>query len=229
MTETKVQTKTAAKPVARKSAGKYGWLGPAVVVGGLLPVAVLILDGYTGALGANPVQRAELQTGILTLAMLMVSLACTPLRLVTGWTWPPRIRKATGLLAFMYAALHFLVYLFDKGAFSGGFGVSTVLTDLVKRPYITVGFLALLILMVLALTSFKGSVKKLGFARWTALHRLVYLALALGVVHYYWSVKKDHTEPLIYGAVGAALLLIRFFWKGRKGRKKAVTPPTIPN
>ena len=231
MTEIKqTPTKTAPKPAVRRAASKLGWLGPAVVVGGLLPVAVLILDGYTGALGANPVQRVELQTGVLTLATLVLSLACTPLRLITGWTWPARIRKALGLLAFMYAALHFLVYLFDKGAFTGSFGLQTVVEDVLKRPFITVGFLALLALIPLALTSFKGSVKQLGFARWTALHRLAYLAVVLGAVHYWWGVKKDHTEPLIYAVVIGALLLLRVVWKGRKGgKKRAGIGPSMPS
>ncbi len=217
-----------ARPAPRRQIRKLGWLGPAIVIGGLVPVLVLILDGYSGALGANPVQRAELQTGVLTLALLIASLLCTPLRLVFGWTWPARIRKALGLLAFMYAALHFLVYLFDKGVFSGGAGAQTFVDDVIKRPFITVGFAALLLLIPLALTSFKGSVKRLGFARWTALHKLVYLAAALGVVHYWWGVKKDHTEPFLYGAVLALLFAVRVIWNGRKAKKNvgAASKPT---
>ncbi|AWN23579.1 sulfoxide reductase heme-binding subunit YedZ [Deinococcus irradiatisoli] len=209
-----------ARPAPRRQVRPLGWLGPAIVVGGLVPIFGLIFDGYTGALGANPVQRAELQTGVLTLALLIASLICTPLRLMFGWTWPARIRKALGLLAFMYAALHFLVYLFDKGVFSGGAGVQTFVEDVVKRPFVTVGFAALVLLVPLALTSFRGSVKKLGFARWTALHKLVYLAAALGVVHYWWGVKKDHTEPFLYGAALALLFAVRVIWQGRKPRRK---------
>ncbi|GGR33183.1 protein-methionine-sulfoxide reductase heme-binding subunit MsrQ [Deinococcus ruber] len=210
--------------MARRS-GALGWLGPAVVVGGLIPVIVMALDAGSGALGANPVQRVQLQTGVLTLALLLLSLACTPLRLVFGWTWPARIRKALGLLAFVYAALHFLVYLFDKGILNSDFGLQTILTDIVKRPFITAGFAALLLLVPLALTSFKGSVKRLGFARWTALHRLVYVAAALGVLHYWWGVKKDHTQPLIYAGVLLLLFAARWLWKKRKVTPRAKKRP----
>ncbi|MFC4454008.1 protein-methionine-sulfoxide reductase heme-binding subunit MsrQ [Deinococcus sonorensis] len=191
------------------------WLGPAVVIGGLLPVAVLLLDARTGALGANPVQRALLQTGVLTLATLVLSLGCTPLRRLTGWTWPARIRKALGLIAFLYALLHFGIYLFDQG-----FTLQTVLDDVLKRPFITAGFGALVLLLPLALTSFRGSVRRLGFARWTALHRLVYLAAGLGVLHYWWGVKKDHTEPLIYALLVAALLIVRVVLARRAGGRR---------
>ncbi|WP_425144929.1 sulfite oxidase heme-binding subunit YedZ [Deinococcus sp.] len=184
----------------------------------------MALDAQSGALGANPVQRVQLQTGVLTLAMLMLSLACTPLRLLTKWTWPARIRKALGLLAFLYAALHFLVYLFDKGIFNGSFGLQTILTDIVKRPFITVGFGALLLLIPLALTSFKGSVKRLGFQRWTRLHQLVYVAVGLGLLHYWWGVKKDHTSPLIYILVMLALFAARWVWNRRKTGSKRTTP-----
>ncbi|WP_420597180.1 sulfite oxidase heme-binding subunit YedZ [Deinococcus sp.] len=221
MSKAAPSTASAARPAPRRKVNKLGWLGPAVVVGGLLPVVVMIWDYQTGALGANPVQRAQLQTGILALALLMLSLAATPVRLITGLTWPARIRKALGLLAFVYASLHVLVYLFDKGILNGGFGLQTIVDDILKRPFITVGFLAWLLLIPLTLTSFKNSVKKLGFARWTALHRLVYVIIALGVVHYWWGVKKDHTEPLIYGLIAAALLLVRFVYSRRKPSKKA--------
>lgn len=211
---------SAAKSAPRRKTNKFGGLGPGIVVGGLLPMAVMLWDAKTGALGANPVQRLQLQTGVLALALLILSLAATPIRLVTGWTWPARVRKALGLLAFLYATLHVLVYLVDKGILNGGFGVATVVDDIVKRPFITVGFAAWLLLIPLALTSFKDSVKKLGFARWTLLHKLVYLVVALGVVHYWWGVKKDHTEPLIYGLVAAMLLALRVIFKDFKSKKK---------
>ncbi|GGR46067.1 protein-methionine-sulfoxide reductase heme-binding subunit MsrQ [Deinococcus seoulensis] len=190
---------------ARRPPARLGWLVPAITVGGLLPVAVLVYDALSGALGANPIQRATLQTGLLTLVLLVLSLACTPLRLLTGWTWPARIRKTLGLLGFGYAALHFLIYLFDHS-----FDLTLMTEDVLKRPFITAGFTALLLLVPLALTSTPRAVKRLGFARWTRLHQLAYVAVSLGALHYYWGVKKDHTPPLIYAAVIAALFLIRF-------------------
>ncbi|THF88580.1 sulfoxide reductase heme-binding subunit YedZ [Deinococcus sp. KSM4-11] len=201
-------TRTTASPARpRAGARPLGWLVPAVTVGGLIPVAILIQDALTGLLGANPIQRATLQTGQLTLLLLVLSLACTPLRLLTRWTWPARIRKSLGLLAFGYATLHFLIYLFDHG-----FSLGVMTDDVVKRPFVTAGFTALLLLVPLALTSRKDSVKRLGFQRWTRIHQLVYVAVSLGALHYYWGVKKDHTPPLIYAGVIAALFLIRWLW-----------------
>ncbi|UBV43504.1 sulfoxide reductase heme-binding subunit YedZ [Deinococcus taeanensis] len=197
------------------------WLPPAILAGGLLPVAVLLLDAATGGLGANPIQRATLQTGLLTLTLLVLSLACTPLRLLTGWTWPARIRKTLGLLAFGYAVLHFLIYLFDHG-----FDLGLMTDDVVKRPFITAGFTALLLLLPLALTSTPRAVTRLGFQRWTRLHQLAYAAVSVGVLHYYWGVKKDHTPPLIYAGVIAALFLVRFLW--RRPARRAARPVPRP-
>lgn len=194
------------RPARPRAASRpLGWLVPAVTVGGLLPAALLVQDALSGALGANPIQRATLQTGLLTLALLVLSLACTPLRLLTRWAWPARIRKTLGLLAFGYGTLHFLIYLFDHG-----FTLSQITEDVVKRPFVTAGFTALLLLVPLALTSRKDSVKRLGFQRWTRLHQLVYVAVSAGALHYYWGVKKDHTPPLIYAGIIAALFVMRW-------------------
>lgn len=200
---------------AARSTRPLPWLVPAVTVGGLFPAVILGLDALTGALGANPIQRATLQTGLLTLTLLVLSLACTPLRLLTGWTWPARIRKALGLLAFGYGVLHFGIYLLDHG-----FTLSQITEDVIERPFVTAGFTALLLLVPLALTSRRDSVRRLGFERWTRLHRLVYAAVWVGTLHYYWGVKKDHTPPLIYAAVLAALFVIRWAVRrpGRQGR-----------
>ncbi|PNY80069.1 protein-methionine-sulfoxide reductase heme-binding subunit MsrQ [Deinococcus koreensis] len=218
------------RPVARP----LGWLVPAVTVGGLVPAVVLVMDALSGALGANPIQRATLQTGLLTLALLVLSLACTPARLLSarlspsgrGWTWPARIRRTLGLLAFGYGVLHFLIYLFDHG-----FTLSAMAEDVVKRPFVTAGFTALLLLVPLALTSTSAAVKRLGFARWTRLHQLAYAAVSLGVLHYYWGVKKDHTPPLVVAAIVAALFLVRYLMRkpartGRQGRR--ASGPTTP-
>lgn len=216
----------------RTAARSLGWLVPAVTVGGLVPAVILVLDAFSGALGANPIQRATLQTGLLTLILLVLSLACTPLRLLSarlspsgrGWTWPARIRKTLGLLAFGYGVLHFLIYLFDHG-----FTLGVIAEDVVKRPFVTAGFTALLLLVPLALTSSPTAVKRLGFQRWTRLHRLAYGAVSLGVLHYFWGVKQDHTPPLIVAALVAALFLVRWLVRkpGRAGRQgQAASGPT---
>ncbi|PTA69162.1 sulfoxide reductase heme-binding subunit YedZ [Deinococcus arcticus] len=173
---------------------------------------MLVLDAFTGALGANPIQRATQQSGLLALALLLLSLACTPLRRLSGWTWPARVRKSLGLLAFGYAALHLLIYLLDHG-----FSPAQMAEDVLERPFITAGFTALLLLVPLALTSTPRAVRRLGFARWTRLHQLVYVSVGLATLHYYWGVKRDHTPPLVAAAILAGLFLAR--WWGRpRGR-----------
>ncbi|MET0402952.1 MAG: protein-methionine-sulfoxide reductase heme-binding subunit MsrQ [Cystobacter sp.] len=193
------------------------WLKPAFLVGGLSPLAVMGLDLARGTLGANPIERALNQTGLLALILLVASLACTPLKLVAGWTWPLRVRKLLGLLGFAYALLHFLIYVgLDQGLRLGALGA-----DLTKRPFITVGFLALVLLVPLAVTSTPGSVRRLGFPAWQRLHRLVYVAVSLGVVHFLWRVKKELTEPLVYAGVLGLLFAIRLAEVLRKRRARA--------
>jgi sulfoxide reductase heme-binding subunit YedZ len=200
----------------RRAAPPLPWLAPGVVVGGLLPVGVLLLDAFNGALGANPVQRALLQSGQLALALLVLSLACTPLRLLTGWTWPARIRKALGLLAFVYALLHFGVYLFDQG-----FTLQMVVEDVVKRPFVTVGFAALLLLIPLALTSTRNALRRMGFQRWQRLHQLAYVVVGLGALHYWWGVKQDKTPPLIVALLIAGLFGVRLIRRRQKRTRPA--------
>lgn len=191
----------------------YAWLGPGVVLGGLLPTVFLLWDALSGGLGANPVKQATHQTGQLALILLTLSLACTPARVWLGWTWAARIRKALGLLAAFYAALHFGIYLRGQD-----FSLGRIWEDVTERPFITSGFAALLLLLPLVLTSGKGSVRRLGFARWTRLHRLVYLAAALGTLHYWWGVKKDHSGPLLAVLVLAVLGLARLKTPARLNR-----------
>lgn len=183
----------------------YPWLEPAVLVGALVPVAALVLRGVRGELGANPIAQALNQLGLLALVFLVAALACTPAKQVFGWTWPLRIRRMLGLLAFFYATLHVLTYT----GLDQVFDWSAIWTDVTKRKFIFVGFAAFVLLIPLALTSTNASVRRLGFARWKQLHRLAYVAPALGVLHFFWRVKKDATEPLTYGAVLAILLAIR--------------------
>ena len=193
------------------------WLVPAVWTAGVVPAAVVLLRASQDALGANPISEALNRLGLTALVFLVLSLACTPLQLLSPWTWPVRIRRALGLLGFGYATLHFLTYLVLDQALALG----DVLEDVGKRPFITVGFAAWLLLIPLALTSTKAAVKRLGFVRWKQLHRLAYLCAALGVVHFYWRVKKDHTEPLVYGAVLAFLLGVRLVDSMRGKKTKA--------
>ncbi|MFP2910713.1 sulfite oxidase heme-binding subunit YedZ [Pyxidicoccus sp. 3LFB2] len=181
------------------------WLNPALAVGGLSPLAMLAVQGPRGDLGPNAVEAALHQTGLLALVLLLASLACTPLRLVFKWTWPARVRRTLGLLAFTYAAAHFLVY----AVLDQGLALGAIVEDIGKRPFITVGFLALVLLTPLAVTSTNAWVRRLGFPRWQRLHRLAYVAAVLGVVHFVWRVKADVTEPAIYGAVLALLFAIR--------------------
>ena len=195
----------------------HPWLNPALTVGGLAPLMMLAVQGPRGELGPNAVEAALNQTGLLALVLLLASLACTPLRLVFKWTWPARIRRTLGLLAFTYAASHFLVYaVLDQGLKLGA-----ILEDIGKRPFITVGFTALVLLVPLAVTSTNRWVRRLGFPRWQRLHKLAYVAAVLGVVHFVWRVKKDLTEPLVYAAVLAVLFAIRAAEALRKRRARA--------
>ncbi|MFC6591854.1 ferric reductase-like transmembrane domain-containing protein [Deinococcus lacus] len=164
--------------------------------------------------GGQPLERALEQTGVLALLLLVLSLACTPLRVWTGWTWPARVRRALGLLAFGYAALHLLIYALDQGT------LAQLPADLLKRPFITAGGLALALLLPLVLTSGRQAVRRLGFQRWQQVHRLVYSAAVLAALHFYWGVKGDKTEPLLY-AGALALLLGWRLWRATAPARRA--------
>jgi sulfoxide reductase heme-binding subunit YedZ len=183
-----------------------------VLVGALVPLADLVRRAAMGGLGANPVSEALNKLGLLALIMLIASLACTPLKHLYGWTWPMRLRRMLGLFAFGYATLHLGVYLLleRRGA------LDSFVEDVVKRPFISVGMLAWLLLVPLALTSTAASVKRLGAARWRRLHRLAYVAGGLGALHFIWRVKSDLREPTLYACVLGALLLVRVMHARRK-------------
>jgi sulfoxide reductase heme-binding subunit YedZ len=195
------------------------WLKPGLIIGALAPLAAIIWRAYQGTLSANPIPEVVNELGLVSLILLIASLAATPLRWVFGWGWPVRIRRELGLLAFFYAMLHFLVYI----VLDQGFDWGTIFQDISQRPFITVGFLALVLMTPLAATSTTGSVRRIGFKRWTRLHQLAYLSGVLAIVHFLWRVKIDISQPLLYGTVLAALLLIRVaFWlRGRNQPARA--------
>lgn len=183
---------------------------PVVFVGSLGPLAWLLRDGFTGNLGANPVEHITHFTGLAALTFLLIALGVTPLRRLTGIGALVRLRRMLGLYAFFYAVLHFAIYALDRTFFEGtGWSLDVVAQDIAKRPYITVGFAAFLILLALAATSTNGMVKRLGGKRWQRLHQLVYVAAALGVLHFLWLVKADVSQPTAYGVVLVGLLAVR--------------------
>jgi len=170
----------------------------------LSPFGILIFNALTGRLSANPIKDITHFTGDWTLYFLLITLAVTPLRRLTGWTPVMRYRRMLGLFAFFYACLHFLTYL----VLDQFFDWHTIAGDVMKRPYITVGFTAFLLLIPLAVTSTARMKQKLG-PRWRRLHRLVYVIGGLGILHYLWLVKADIRPPVIFGAVFIALLILR--------------------
>jgi sulfoxide reductase heme-binding subunit YedZ len=171
----------------------------------LLPAARIGALWLAGDLGANPIAEAMNRLGFWTLTLLLLTLAPTPIQIVTGWKWPLRLRRMLGLETFLYVCLHFAVYLGVDQLFD----FAAIGEDIVKRKFITVGFAAFLLLIPLAITSTDGMVRRLGFVRWKRLHRLIYVAAVLGVVHYVWRVKSDLRQPLVFAAALAALLTIR--------------------
>ena len=195
---------------------RHAYLAPAIVTGWLLALAQLGYRVVRHQLGANPIATALNQLGLLALVLLVGSLCATPLKLTLGLTWPLRVRRTFGLLAFFTALLHFLLYLGPDQ----GFDLLQVLSDIVKRPFIAVGFLALVLLIPLAWTSSKQAVQRLTFPVWQRLHRLVYLIGLLAALHFYLRVKADHTQPLIYAAVIAFGFAIRLVASLRKSRAK---------
>ena len=167
-------------------------------------------------LGANPAEFITRATGDWTLRFLLITLAITPLRKILAWPWLLRLRRMLGLFAFFYGVVHLSSYV----AFDHVFDVVEIVKDIVKRPFITVGFTALLLMLPLAITSTAAMVKRLGARRWLALHRLVYVIAPLGVLHFWWMVKADVTEPAVYALILAVLLGYRAgsALRGRSGR-----------
>ena len=186
---------------------------PAVFLACLVPLALLGWKAYSGALGANPIEVITHATGDWTLRFLLITLAVTPIRKLTGRLWLIRYRRMFGLFAFFYGMLHFLTYIWlDKF-----FDLHEMLHDIGKRKFITVGFTGFVLLIPLAVTSTTGWIRRLGGRRWQALHRLIYLSAIAGVIHYWWLVKADIHLPLEYGVILAVLLGYRIAgWAGPK-------------
>jgi methionine sulfoxide reductase heme-binding subunit len=190
-----------------------------VFVVALVPLARLVTGVFFFPewLGANPAEFITRSTGDWTLRFLLITLAVTPLRKMFGWHSLASFRRMLGLYAFFYGVVHLSSYV----AFDHVFDVMEILKDIVKRPFITVGFTALVLLIPLAITSTNRMVQRLGAKRWLALHRLVYVIAPLGVLHFWWMVKRDVTEPAIYAAILAALLGYRVWAKRKDGRRRA--------
>jgi sulfoxide reductase heme-binding subunit YedZ len=197
-------------------------LKPAVFLAALIPLGLLVQRLLTGNLGADPLKAITNDTGLWTLRLLCLTLTVTPLRRLTGWNAAIRFRRMLGLFAFFYAVMHFTTYLWLDQYFDW----ASITKDIVKRPYITIGFTALLLLIPLAITSTNKMMRRLG-RRWQTLHRLVYVITILGVWHYYWQVKKDVREPLIYVGVLALLLGYRAVcaWLKKRPKERTVATP----
>ena len=182
------------------------WIKPTVFVLCLLPLAWLVFALLSDRLGANPIEALTRETGEWTLRFLLITLCMTPLRKAKGWRWPIRIRRMLGLFAFFYGCMHLTTYLWLDQFFDWG----EIGRDILKRPFITVGMLAFVLLVPLAVTSTNAMMRRLG-RNWARLHQLVYVIPALGVLHFWWLVKADVREPLVYALLFLALMLLR--WK----------------
>jgi sulfoxide reductase heme-binding subunit YedZ len=190
------------------------WLKPAVFLAALGPLSWLVCRGLRGTLGPDPVAEVLNRLGLYAVSLLFCTLACTPLQIVLGWNWPLRVRRMLGLFAFFYATLHFSTYLFvDQGL-----DLTSIGKDIAKRRFVTVGFAAWCLLLPLAITSTQGWVRRLGFRRWKALHRLVYVAGALACIHFIWRFKTALLQPVSFTVVLAVLLGIRVAASGRVRR-----------
>ena len=179
----------------------------------LLPFARLAVLTVTGQF-VEPLEAITRGTGDWVLYLLCITLAITPLRRLTGWNWVIKLRRMAGLFVFFYACLHFLAFLW----FDHFFDVQAMFTDVIKRPFITVGFIAFVLLIPLAVTSTKGMILRLGGKRWQWLHRLIYIVAPLGILHFWWmkAGKNDFAEPILFGVIVAVLLGLRVFWARSK-------------
>jgi sulfoxide reductase heme-binding subunit YedZ len=176
----------------------------------LLPFARLFLFAFTDRLGANPIEFITRNTGDWTLYFLCFTLAVTPIRRITKWNWLIKLRRMLGLFVFFYVVLHFTTFLW----FDHFFDLREMWKDVIKRPFITVGFVAFLLLIPLAVTSTNAMVRRLGGRRWQWLHRAIYIIAPLGILHFWWmkAGKQDFGQPILFGAIVGLLLLSRLYW-----------------
>lgn len=196
----------------------------ALFIAALIPFARLVLFAFTDRLGANPIEFITRNTGDWTLYFLCMTLAVTPLRRLSNWNWLIRLRRMLGLFVFFYASLHFTTFLW----FDHFFDLDEMIKDVVKRPFITVGFSAFLLLIPLAVTSTNSMVRRLGGRRWQWLHRAIYLIAPLGILHFWWmkAGKHDFAQPILFGSIVALLLLTRVYWRySQTERDKRRTSP----
>ncbi len=186
------------------------------------PFAQLVYNAFTDNLGANPIDAITLHTGSWALIFLLVTLSVTPVRKISGWNVLIKFRRMLGLFAFFYAALHFMTFL----VLDHFFDFDAIVKDVMKRPYVTAGFTGFVLLIPLAITSTTGMIRRLG-KRWQKLHRLVYIAAAAGVLHFYWLVKADIRRPVQYGFVLALVLGYRLFASVSTGIRRSPTRSSI--
>jgi sulfoxide reductase heme-binding subunit YedZ len=193
---------------------------PIVWIACLAPLAFLFYDGFTDNLTANPIEKVTNTTGIWTLRLIVASLVITPLRWLTGLNQLINYRRLIGLFAFFYATLHFTIYVMTTFFIEGfsNFDASGLGADLVKRPYITAGFVAFVLMIPLAITSTAGWIRRLGGKKWNLLHKLIYITALAAVLHYFWKVKLDATYPVYYG-LGVAVLRGFRLWRNFAKRR----------
>lgn len=190
------------RPPAVLSPAVFAWTKAVIFVLCLGPLARLVIGAPLDLLGVNPVETIRRSTGTWTLVFVLATLSVTPLRRFSGWHWLARLRRMLGLYAFFYAVLHLISYIWLEQFFDG----AAIVKDIVKRPFITIGFAAFAMMVPLAVTSTDAMAKRMGGRNWIALHRLVYALAICGVIHYWWLVKRDITQPAIYALILAILL-----------------------
>jgi len=198
---------------------KFNILKASVFLACLSPLGLLALDAFRDNLGANPIEVITRSVGTWTLVFLLITLSVTPLRKLSGWNSLIKFRRMLGLFAFFYGALHFTTYIWLDQFFD----LQGIVKDVMKRPFITVGFASFVLLIPLAITSTSGMIRRLG-KRWQQLHRLVYGIAVGGVVHFLWLVKADITQPVVYGTILALLLTYRLLAAWSHRPRVAVRP-----